>query len=128
MERKIPKEIDCGMGMIMDIIGGKWKPCLLFNIWKGHRRPSELQRLNPRASRRVLNQQLTELEDHGIISKTIYPILPPKVEYFLTDLGSSLIPLIQSMDNWGSQYLENPHQHPKINLLELPHAECKTMI
>ncbi|UKT65024.1 winged helix-turn-helix transcriptional regulator [Pedobacter mucosus] len=115
MERKIPKEIDCGMGMIMDIIGGKWKPCLLYNIWQGHRRPSELQRLNHRASRRVLNQQLSELEEHGIITKTIYPVLPPKVEYFLTALGISLLPVIQLMDKWGSQYLNDPSQHPEVS-------------
>lgn len=54
-ERKIPKDLDCGMAMIMEIIGGKWKPCLILNISRGFRRPSELQRLNKKASRRVLH-------------------------------------------------------------------------
>jgi len=113
-ERKIPKEIDCGMGMIMEIIGGKWKPCLIFNIQRGFRRPSELQRLNKHASRRVLNQQLKELEEHGIITRVVYAELPPKVEYFLTDLGNSLLPVIGVMDEWGSQYLEKPQNMPEI--------------
>ena len=112
IERKIPKDLDCGMAMIMEIIGGKWKPCLIHNIWRGHRRPSELQRLNPKASRRVLYQQLQELEEHGIIERVIYPVLPPKVEYFLTELGNSLLPVISVMDEWGTQYLENPGKRP----------------
>jgi len=118
-ERKIPKNLDCGMGMIMEIIGGKWKPCLIYNISKGHIRPSELQRLNPNATRRVLHQQLKELEEHGIIERVVYPVLPPKVEYFLTDLGNSLLPVINVMDDWGTQYLENPTLHPKFTKLAI---------
>ena len=116
IERKIPKDLDCGMGVMMEIIGGKWKPCLIYNIWKGHKRPSELQRLNPKASRRVLYQQLRELEEHGIIERIVFPVLPPKVEYSLTDLGKSLLPVISVMDDWGTQYLGNPSKHPKLRI------------
>lgn len=112
--RKIPKNLDCGMAMILEIIGGKWKPCLIYNISRGFKRPSELQRLNPGASRRVLYQQLTELEEHGIIEKVIFPVLPPKVEYSLTSLGMSLLPVINVMEDWGAQYLDNPDQHPTL--------------
>lgn len=115
-ERKIPKNLDCGMAMIMDIIGGKWKPCLLYNISNGNRRPSQIQRLNPLASRRVLNQQLKELEAHNIITRKVYPVLPPKVEYFLTDMGKSLIPIIEVMNNWGEQYLNNPDEIPTLKI------------
>lgn len=104
------------MAMILEIIGGKWKPCLIYNIWKGHKRPSELQRLNPLASRRVLYQQLMELEEHGIIEKKIFPVLPPKVEYSLTELGLSLLPVVRVMEEWGTQYLENPHQQPTLRI------------
>lgn len=113
-ERKIPKDLDCGMAMIMEIIGGKWKPCLIHNISRGFKRPSELLRLNPKATRRVLYQQLTELEEAGIIEKLIFPVLPPKVEYSLTGLGMSLLPVIKVMDDWGTQYLNNPDQHPTL--------------
>lgn len=115
-ERKIPKNLDCGMAMIMDIIGGKWKPCLLYNISNGNRRPSQIQRLNPLASRRVLNQQLKELEAHNIITRKVHPVLPPKVEYFLTDMGKSLMPIIEVMNNWGEQYLNNPDEIPTLKI------------
>ncbi|WP_158800122.1 helix-turn-helix domain-containing protein [Pedobacter sp. L105] len=117
-ERKIPKDLDCGMAMIMEVIGGKWKPCLIHNISRGFRRPSEIQRLNKKASRRVLNQQLKELEEHGVITRTVYAELPPKVEYFLTDLGNSLLPVIRTMDDWGSQYLDQPQNMPKVTALK----------
>jgi DNA-binding HxlR family transcriptional regulator len=104
-ELKIPKDLTCGMAMTMEIIGSKWKPCLLYNISKGVNRPGQLQQHNPKASRQVLNQQLKELEQHGIIQKTIHHQLPPKVEYFLTEAGASLIPLLDLMEQWGSKAL-----------------------
>jgi len=113
-ERKIPKNIDCGMGTIMDIIGGKWKPCLLFNIKNGDYRPSQLQRRNPLATRKVLNQQLKELEEQGVISRTVFAQLPPKVEYHLTELGESLIPIINLMDQWGTMYMQAPEKVPEL--------------
>lgn len=102
---KIPKDLDCGMAMTMEIIGNKWKPCLLYNIWQGVNRPGQLQQANPKASRQVLNQQLKELEAHGIIRKVVYAQLPPKVEYFLTELGESLIPVLDAMTAWGNQII-----------------------
>ena len=71
------------------------------------------------ASRRVLNQQLKELEAHGIITRKVYPVLPPKVEYFLTEMGESLLPIIDIMDNWGEQYLENPNKIPILQIKQL---------
>jgi DNA-binding HxlR family transcriptional regulator len=100
-EKKIPKDFDCGISITLEIIGGKWKPCLINSISKGLKRPSEIHRCHSGASKRVLNLQLKELEDHGVIRKMIYPVLPPKVEYFLTDLGESLLPLISHIETWG---------------------------
>ncbi len=74
---------------------------LLWFIKQGHKRPSELQRKIPDASRRVLNVQLKELEDHELISKVVYPVVPPKVEYNLTEFGESLIPVIGAIGQWG---------------------------
>jgi DNA-binding HxlR family transcriptional regulator len=105
-EKKIPKDFSCGFSVMMEIIGGKWKPYLVFLISKGVRRPSDLQRAVPTASRRVLNLQIRELEFHGIIKRVIYPELPPKVEYYLTEFGESLIPIVSAMDNWGNGYLD----------------------
>lgn len=89
--------------MIGEVLYGKWKIRLLWFIDQGHKRPSELQRKIPDASRRVLNIQLKELEDHDLVMKKIYPVVPPKVEYSLTDLGMSLIPIISALGQWGDQ-------------------------
>lgn len=100
-EKKNPKDLSCGIGMTMEIIGGKWKPCLINSIHNGIHRPSELARHHPGASKRVLSLQLKELEEHGVVRKIIYPELPPKVEYFLTELGESLLPIVDLMEKWG---------------------------
>ncbi|NML40364.1 helix-turn-helix transcriptional regulator [Chitinophaga sp. G-6-1-13] len=104
-EKKNPKDLSCGIGMTLEIIGGKWKPCLINSIHKGLHRPSELARQNPTASKRVLSLQLKELEEHGVVRKIIYPELPPKVEYFLTELGESLLPIVDLMEKWGDNIL-----------------------
>ena len=104
-EKKIPKNYDCGMAVLMEIIGGKWKTYLLFLINSGIQRPNEFQKAMPEASRRVLDLQLRELEFHGIVQRTIYPQIPPKVEYSLTELGNSLLPIIFEMDRWGNKHL-----------------------
>lgn len=103
-QRKIPKDYKCGALITADIINGKWKPCILNKINEGIRRPSELLRALPDAARRSLNIQLNELETHGIITKKIYSVLPPKVEYFLTQAGHTLIPITLAMAEWGSFY------------------------
>jgi DNA-binding HxlR family transcriptional regulator len=104
-EKKIPKSFNCGMAVIMEIIGGKWKSYLIYLIHKGVRRPSELQKAVKSANRRVLDLQLRELEFHQLITRVIYPEVPLKVEYFLTDFGKSLLPIVDAMDDWGTDYL-----------------------
>ncbi|WP_212005059.1 helix-turn-helix domain-containing protein [Chitinophaga sp. HK235] len=105
-EKKIPKEFTCGMAVLMEIIGGKWKSYLIYLIKNGVRRPAELQRAVPSASRRVLDLQLRELEFHGIIRRVIYPEMPPKVEYYLTSFGESMLPVVASMEEWGLKYMD----------------------
>ena len=105
-ERKIPLNLNCGLDLIGEVLYGKWKIRLLWFIHQGHLRPSELQRKIPDASRRVLNIQLKELEQHDLVSKKIYPVVPPKVEYALTDFGKTLIPVISSLGAWGDEHEE----------------------
>lgn len=100
-ERKIPLNLNCGLDLIGEVLYGKWKIRLLWFINEGFQRPSELQRKIPDASRRVLNIQLKELEQHELVSKIIYAQMPPKVEYSLTDFGKTLIPIISALGNWG---------------------------
>ena len=90
-----------GLDLIGEVLYGKWKIRLLWFINEGHKRPSELQRKIPDATRRVLNMQLKELEDHELITRKIYPVVPPKVEYSLTEFGKTLIPVIDALGQWG---------------------------
>lgn len=137
-ERKIPLTIDCGLHLTREVLNGKWKPALLNAIAMNVKRPSEIQRLLPDATRRVLNVQLKELEDHGMIEKKIYHQLPPKVEYALTEIGWSLMPIIDTMNVWGDtnrDFLENViTQNPRVtqtsksvcNMLQLMDTDQKS--
>ncbi len=103
-ERKILPNLNCGLDLIGEVLYGKWKIRLLWFIDQGHQRPSELQRKIPDATRRVLNIQLKELEDHELITRKVYPVVPPKVEYSLTEFGKTLIPVILALGNWGDTH------------------------
>ena len=105
-KRKIPVELNCGLDLVKEVLYGKWKIHLIYFISQGLKRPSELQRKIPRATRRVLNVQLNQLEDHGLISKKIYAQLPPKVEYTLTRLGHSVLPIVMALGKWGDDHQE----------------------
>ena len=102
-QRKIPVTLNCGLDLIGEVLYGKWKIRLLYFINEGHKRPSELQKKIPDASRRVLNVQLKELQQHELVTKIIYPQIPPKVEYNLTEFGKTLIPVINSLGKWGDK-------------------------
>jgi len=95
--------LHCGLDLTGEVLYGKWKMRLLWFINDGYQRPSELQRKIPDASRRVLNIQLKELEDHELVTKKIYPVVPPKVEYSLTEFGKSIIPVIAALGDWGDK-------------------------
>ncbi|MGM9509026.1 winged helix-turn-helix transcriptional regulator [Larkinella sp. GY13] len=103
-ERKTLPDLNCGLDLTGEVLYGKWKMRLLWFINEGFKRPSELQRKIPGASRRVLNVQLKELEGHELVGKVIYPVVPPKVEYYLTDFGQSLIPVIGAIGQWGDAH------------------------
>jgi DNA-binding HxlR family transcriptional regulator len=105
-ERKIMPNLNCGLDLIGEVLYGKWKIRLLWFINEGHKRPSQLQRKIPDASRRVLSIQLNELEAHELIVRKIYPVVPPKVEYSLTEFGESLIPVIGALGHWGDNNQE----------------------
>lgn len=106
-EKKIPENLDCGTNVANKILGGKWKACVIDCISRGFRRPSEIHREIPEAPARVLNMHLRELEDYQLISKKTYPGFPLKVEYFLTDIGESTLPVIAILDKWGTAHREH---------------------
>ncbi|MFH7001919.1 winged helix-turn-helix transcriptional regulator [Flavobacterium bizetiae] len=100
-QRKIPIDYNCGLNVAMEVVGSKWKFCLLDEISKGTKRPKDLVNVVTGITKRVLQNQLKELEFHGLLGKTIYNEIPLKVEYFLTESGESLMPLIVALDKWG---------------------------
>ena len=119
-QKKIANTLSCGSVLTKEVLHGKWKSTLLAGIAQGIQRPSAMQRMLPSATRRVLNVQLNELEHHGLITKTIFPELPPKVEYHLTDLGRSLLPVTDVMEQWGNAHRTELEQVLAGSLAELP--------
>lgn len=105
-EKKIPENLDCGLSIAIKVLGGKWKAWIIDCIRKGVKRPSELHRKVYSASPRVINMHLRELEEYGIIGKKIYPGTLLKVEYSLTSIGESILPIIDTMEHWGNQNRE----------------------
>lgn len=100
-ERKIPVDLDCPLRLTMSLIDSKWKSCILDELRHRSMRPSELHKALPEATPRVLDLQLKELVEDGLVKKTIYPELPPRSEYSITPLGMTLIPIIDAMLEWG---------------------------
>lgn len=102
-ERKIPIDLDCPLRLTMSLIDSKWKSCILDELRYHPMRPSELHKALPEASPRVLDIQLKELVEDGLVKKTIFPELPPRSEYSITSLGLTLIPIIDAMLEWGKK-------------------------
>lgn len=95
---------DCPVEITLDVIGGKWKSVILYHLIDGTKRFGELKRLYPKISQRILTLQLRELESDQIIKRTVYPEVPPKVEYSLTEFGKTLTPLVKELKSWGQKY------------------------
>jgi DNA-binding HxlR family transcriptional regulator len=96
----------CAVEAALDVIGNKWKGVILFHLLSGTKRFNELRRLIPNVTQRMLTLQLRELEKDSIIIRTVYPQIPPKVEYSLTGFGQSLKPVISSLKEWGTIIME----------------------
>lgn len=93
---------ECPITRTLEVIGGKWKPIVLHYLAAAPRRSGELGRLIPQASGKMLTQQLRELERDRVIRRKIYQQVPPKVEYMLTPLGETLLPIMKAMCAWGA--------------------------
>lgn len=94
----------CSVEATLSVIGGIWKPVLLFHLLGGKLRFNAICRLTPNATQRMITLQLRELEADGIVARLVYPEVPPRVEYELTPLGRSLKPVLLSMREWGAGF------------------------
>jgi len=104
----------CKIVVALDTIVGKWKPIILMQlVFGGTKRFNELRRLMPDITQRMLTLQLRELEEQDLVKRVIYPQVPPKVEYSLTEYGRTIIPLLDSMHEWGANHLEHMEQRNK---------------
>ena len=118
----------CTIEAAMCFIGGKYKPIILWHLIEGVKRFNELQKLLPQATPRTLTMQLRELEYDGLIHREVYPVVPPKTEYSLTELGETLIPLVTELREWGKYYFEvtcqeNPCDKKNLQSSETPSAD-----
>jgi DNA-binding HxlR family transcriptional regulator len=108
-ESVFPEEQRCAVEVTVSLIGGKWKPIILFHIYTGSLvRFSEIKRKLPQVSDRMLTKQLKELESDGLIIRDVRSSFPLRVEYSLTDDGRSLVPILQAMSEWGDRRQNRP--------------------
>ena len=99
--------VNCPVTATLNLVGGKYKALILWHLAEGDLRFSQLNRLIPNATAKMLTQQLREMEAQDLIHREVYPVVPPKVEYSLTKLGKSLMPVLVAMRDWGSSYLRS---------------------
>jgi len=99
------KKYNISVEATLEVIGGKWKCVILCHLTHGKKRTSELKRLMPNITQKMLTQQLRELEEDGIINRIIYQQIPPKVEYELSDYGRSLQSILDALCNWGERHI-----------------------
>ncbi len=95
----------CPVEAALDVIGGKWKPLIVWHLCDATKRFSELQRELPGVNAKMLTKQLRELEEDGVVRRTVHPEVPPRVEYAVTDFGRTLLPVMEALCAWGTQYL-----------------------
>jgi len=104
-------EYDCNLGCpveaSLEVIGGKWKGVILYHLLSETHRFNQLRRIMPGITQRMLTKQLRELEANKVILRKVYPEVPPKVEYSMTEYGNTLAPVVNALHMWGTQHLEN---------------------
>lgn len=115
---------NCPVEATLDLIGGKYKSLILWHLSDDTLRFSELRSRIPKATPKMLTQQLRELEMQELIHREVYPVIPPKVEYSLTETGRSLMPILVAMRNWGADYLRSKDQEPCCFMMESDPCDC----
>ena len=114
---------NCPVEATLDLIGGKYKALILWHLSEGVLRFSELRNRISKATPKMLTQQLRELEEQALIHREVYPVIPPKVEYSLTETGRSLLPILVAMRDCGANYLRSKDQEPCCFMMDSDPAE-----
>ena len=103
---------NCPVEATLELIGGKYKALILWHLSEKKLRFSELRKVITSATPKMLTQQLRELEANALIHREVFPVIPPKVEYSLTETGRSLMPILVAMRDWGANYLRGNNLEP----------------
>lgn len=114
----------CPVAVTLDLIGGKYKALILWYLADGQRRFSELRRMISGATPKMLTQQLRELEAQDLIHREVFPVVPPRVEYSLTETGRSLMPILTAMRDWGADYLHSKNMEPTCFMMHSEASAC----
>ena len=112
----------CPVAATLELIGGKYKALILWHLAENDLRFSQLRDVITGATAKMLTQQLRELEAHALVHREVFPVVPPKVVYSLTELGKSLMPILTAMRDWGSGYLRSKHLEPNCAMMC---SDCK---
>ena len=100
----IQNNYNCALELTMDLIGGKWKLIILWHLLDGSKRFNQLDKLIPAITQKMLTTQLRELEEKGLVNRKVYPQVPPKVEYSLSERGRSLEKILNDLCYWSKDY------------------------
>lgn len=122
--KKPLKTYNCPVSATLDLIGGKYKALILWHLTDTTLRFSQLTKLVEGATAKMLTQQLRELEDSGLITRKVYPVVPPKVEYSLTVKGQTLRPILEAMLNWGTKHLKTKGLSPNCTMVSPKGKAC----
>lgn len=101
------KTYECSFELALDMFSGKWKGLILWHLSHGTMRYGELRKASGKITQKMLTQTLRELEKNRLITRKVYPVVPPKVEYTLTDNAKRLIPILKSIQSWGDELVRN---------------------
>jgi len=112
---------NCPVSAAIHMIGGKYKALILWHLTDCTLRFNELHKLVPEATPKMLTQQLRELETDGLILRVVYPVVPPKVEYSLTERGKTLFPILKGMYEWGSDLMKDEGRTPCCSMVQQIH-------
>lgn len=104
--KEISEPGECPVGVFIQVVGGKWKIPILCVLRSGTLRFSALKRSLPGITQKMLTSQLRELEAHGMVNRVVYPVVPPKVEYSISDYGMTVVPLLDQVEKWGVAHLQ----------------------